>query len=177
MKDGSAERQRFEALYRTHYRAVAGFVARRLTADAVDDAVSEVFTVAWRRRVERPDSDIAWLLGVASNVAAAHYRTRSRLPLLVDDASLDRARSDDDSLQDAVATKLTVLQVLEELSAPDRDILLLVAWEGLTQSEAAAVLGCSDGAFRVRLLRARQRFRALLERHTQRDERAGRRAT
>ena len=40
----------------------------------------------------------------------------------------------------------------------DREVLRLIAWEGLESREAAAVFGCSYGAFRVRLHRARRRL-------------------
>jgi RNA polymerase sigma-70 factor (ECF subfamily) len=42
--------------------------------------------------------------------------------------------------------------------------LLIIAWDGLSQREAAAALGCSRGAVALRLRRARKRLgRALLE--------------
>ena len=46
---------------------------------------------------------------------------------------------------------------LATLSATDREALLLVAWEDLTPGAAAASLGISPAAFRVRLHRARRR--------------------
>jgi len=47
---------------------------------------------------------------------------------------------------------------LRSLSAQDREALLLVAWEDLTPTAAAASLGISAAAFRVRLHRARRRL-------------------
>ena len=40
--------------------------------------------------------------------------------------------------------------------------MLLIAWEGLTPSQAARVVGCSGATFRVRLHRARRRLECLL---------------
>jgi RNA polymerase sigma-70 factor (ECF subfamily) len=40
----------------------------------------------------------------------------------------------------------------------NREILLLVAWEDLDPSSAAAALGCSRATFAVRLHRARRRL-------------------
>jgi RNA polymerase sigma-70 factor (ECF subfamily) len=45
---------------------------------------------------------------------------------------------------------------LAVLSDSDRELLLLVGWEGLSQAEAATALGISHGAARVRLHRARK---------------------
>jgi DNA-directed RNA polymerase specialized sigma24 family protein len=47
---------------------------------------------------------------------------------------------------------------LRTLSESDREALLLIAWEDLTPSAAAASLGISAAAFRVRLHRARRRL-------------------
>lgn len=49
-------------------------------------------------------------------------------------------------------------QALHALSETEREALLLVAWEDLTPSLAAASLGISAAAFRVRLHRARRRL-------------------
>jgi Sigma-70, region 4 len=44
------------------------------------------------------------------------------------------------------------------LSNADREILRLVAWEGLGPTDGAAVLGCSVSSYKVRLHRARRRL-------------------
>lgn len=156
------ERAGFEVVYRRHYRAVAGFLGRRLSADVVDDATSEVFMVAWRRRTTHPTPGIGRLLGIARNVVRTQYRDRARLPVLIDDAKLDLERSEPHHAE-TVATRLDLLQAINRLSDADRETLLLIAWEGLSTEEAAVAADCSPGAFRVRLSRARQRLRVLLD--------------
>jgi RNA polymerase sigma-70 factor (ECF subfamily) len=49
------------------------------------------------------------------------------------------------------------------LSDDEREILLLVAWEELTPSQAAAVLGISPETARTRLHRARLHVRSQFE--------------
>ena len=56
-----------------------------------------------------------------------------------------------------------VLDALQTLPERDRELLLLIAWEGLTPSEAAVTLGSTPVACRVRLHRARRRLMAALE--------------
>jgi RNA polymerase sigma-70 factor (ECF subfamily) len=60
-------------------------------------------------------------------------------------------------------TGVDLAAVLSALSPNDCEALMLVNWEGLRPSEAARVLGESPATFRVRLHRARSRFRKLLE--------------
>jgi RNA polymerase sigma-70 factor, ECF subfamily len=59
---------------------------------------------------------------------------------------------------------LAVRTALAALPAGDRELLTLVAWEGLTPAEAADVVGIGDAAARKRLQRARERFREELTR-------------
>src|SRR5437763_1168737 len=52
----------------------------------------------------------------------------------------------------------SVLRALDRVSARDREILLLIAWDGLSIEEAAHALGCSRGAAKVRFHRAKRRL-------------------
>jgi RNA polymerase sigma-70 factor (ECF subfamily) len=51
---------------------------------------------------------------------------------------------------------------LAELSAGDRDVLLLIAWEGLTYEEVAEALAIPVGTVPSRLNRSRKQVRAAL---------------
>lgn len=57
----------------------------------------------------------------------------------------------------AVEAALIVQRVLATLPQTDAEVLRLTVWEELTPTEIAGVLGCSAGAVRVRLHRARRR--------------------
>jgi RNA polymerase sigma-70 factor (ECF subfamily) len=52
---------------------------------------------------------------------------------------------------------------LAELSGDDREVLLLVTWEGLAPAEVAAALGIPQGTARSRLHRARVTLRQILQ--------------
>ncbi|MGA2013433.1 MAG: sigma-70 region 4 domain-containing protein [Solirubrobacteraceae bacterium] len=54
-------------------------------------------------------------------------------------------------------------RALARLPERDREVLLLVAWEGLSTQQAATVLDCSPRTFSMRLHRARRRLSAALE--------------
>jgi RNA polymerase sigma-70 factor (ECF subfamily) len=64
---------------------------------------------------------------------------------------------------DAWAERGRLRTALAVLSDSDRELLLLVGWEGLSQAEAATALRISHGAARVRLHRARKRALKALE--------------
>ncbi len=67
---------------------------------------------------------------------------------------------DDAEPADLVVADAEVRAVLARLSARDRQILLLHAWEGLDGAGLAAVLGVSRGGADAALSRARARLRA-----------------
>lgn len=149
-----------EALFDLHATAVRAYAIRRLGPDAADDVVSEVFSIAWRRRRAVPEPALPWLLR-AARFAVAHERRSLARRLNVRDAvaaTLDAGPgpgADD-------AGRALAESVLVQLSATDAEILRLTAWEGLTPGEIAVVLDIRDGAARARLLRARQRAQILL---------------
>jgi RNA polymerase sigma-70 factor (ECF subfamily) len=56
-----------------------------------------------------------------------------------------------------------LLRGLAALRAGDREVLLLVTWDGLSHAEAAAVLGVRPATLTMRVHRARARLERLLE--------------
>ena len=58
---------------------------------------------------------------------------------------------------------IAVRDALGRLAPDDRELLTLVAWDGLRADQAAAILNISGAAARQRLVRARRRLRAELD--------------
>lgn len=150
----------FDALFVEHYADLLRFAVRRVGIDAAPDVVAEVFLVAWRRRADLPMSAARlWLFGVAARVLANEQRSESRQSRLHERAARDRSRTSTDiDPADVLTEGVQVRAALARLSIPDQEVLRLTEWDGLTSAEAARVCGCSPGAFRVRLLRARRRL-------------------
>lgn len=153
----------FEALFREQSRLVAAYLLSRADRDLAYDALARTFEVAWRRLEDVPADPFPWLLGVARRVLSELRRAQGRREALVErfvGQEADLGRTAD--VAELSVERLAALHALRSLSAADREVLLLVAWEGLTQAQAAGVLGCSRGAFALRLHRARARLRAQL---------------
>jgi RNA polymerase sigma-70 factor, ECF subfamily len=146
----------FEQLWRSHAPAVIAYVRRRAPADAIDDAVAETFLVAWRRLERVPEDALPWLYGVARRALANQRRGQDRAVALVERLALERGPLGVD------AADSRALEALATLGARDRELLMLIAWEGLRPDEAAASLGLSTVATRVRLHGARKRFASAL---------------
>ncbi|MFG2660953.1 RNA polymerase sigma factor [Streptomyces sp. NPDC048425] len=152
----------FEPLVRRHSAALHGYFARRAPG-AADDLLAEAWLQAYTAR-HGFDADRgparAWLFGVARNVLTTHWRRIERQrPGLMSGGRDDPWEAVDERL-DAAAVAPRLLRLLRQLPPEERELLLLVAWEQLTPSEAAAVVGVPAGTARSRLHRARNRLRA-----------------
>jgi RNA polymerase sigma-70 factor (ECF subfamily) len=157
---GDDGRLRFEACFRDHYADILAFaIRRRPDRQGAEDAASETFAVAWRRRGLIPERPLPWLYGIALRVLANQRRSDRRRARLEGRLAQERAiAADGGDPTEAMARRSGFAAAFARLSEDDREVLRLVAWEGLGSGEAAAVLGCSHGAFRVRLHRARRRL-------------------
>jgi RNA polymerase sigma-70 factor, ECF subfamily len=149
------EGKRFDALFDAHYSELRRFVLRRIeNRAAVEDILAETFAVAWRRRDRIPDPALPWLFGVCRKVIANHRRSAVRHLRLINRMASSRPDVGRDPAE-LLAQRSEIGAALARLSSGQREVLRLVAWDGLGAADAAAVLGCSPGAFRVRLHRAR----------------------
>ncbi|MDX6556073.1 MAG: hypothetical protein QOD86_2268 [Miltoncostaeaceae bacterium] len=154
----SPREARFDALARDLGPRVLAYLARRVDppADAAD-VLAETLIVAWRRLDDVPAGEreaLVWLVAVARRTASNHRRGRRRREALVE-ALRERVVAATPPPDPAA---LDLRRALGRLGRDDREILTLVAWEGLTAHEAAAVLGLAPAAARKRLQRARERL-------------------
>jgi RNA polymerase sigma-70 factor (ECF subfamily) len=162
---GEPEREdprRFEALFHRHADAVRAYALRRSDPDTAQEVVAETFAVAWRRRAAVPDPALPWLLGVARRVLSNERRSRGRAAALEVRLVREPASSADDPAGE-VDARLSAQAALEGLERDEREVLELLAWEGLSVAQAAEVLGCSRASVTVRVGRARRRLYRLLD--------------
>ncbi len=169
MDGAGGERLReFELLYRSEVATVTAFFARRardpqLVADLTADTFVEAIR-SFASSVPAPGSERPWLLTIARRVYAKHCERATRRR---EAARRDLARQtlDEDETEqlaeriDAERPGRELLESLAGLSELDRAAVEFVHLAGLTPKEAAAALGVSPGALRVRLFRARAKLR------------------
>jgi RNA polymerase sigma factor (sigma-70 family) len=157
-----SDEDRFRDLHSATYPDLLRFVQRRLAADEAEDVVSAVFLVAWRRFADIPDDARPWLFEVARHTMSNHARAAGRRHSLDVRMVLDhRPEQHDDSA--TVILRADLGRAWRTLPEPDREVLALVAFDGLTAEQAARVLGCGRSTFAMRLARARRRMRRAME--------------
>jgi RNA polymerase sigma-70 factor (ECF subfamily) len=152
---GNCARERFEHIYGEHASAVLGYLMRRTDSTSADELLAEVFSVCWRRIEHVPVEPLPWLFEVARRVLSTERRTVERRAALRErlQENVVRQAEDPPSLPESALG-----HALDALDAADRELLLLIAWEGLTPGQAASALGLKPSTARVRLTRARRRL-------------------
>ncbi len=153
----------FAELFRRHAPAVRRYATRRIGPDAARDIVAETFLTAFRRRdsydLSHPDAR-PWLFGIATRLIVRHRRSEVRLYQALARTGVDPVTESFTEQADAQevsahGARRTLAAALARLSAGQRDVLLLVAWGGLTHEQVAEALQIELGTVRSRLSRAR----------------------
>jgi RNA polymerase sigma-70 factor (ECF subfamily) len=148
------------------------FVARRLSQSAdVDDVLQDIYLriqagVGQLRDVDRFGP---WVYRIARSALADHGRSRARHPLPVGDpAQLETAAAQSDAPEDGdgiaeqgLAQNLAVF--VAALPSPYREAITLTELQGVTQKDAADMLGISPSGMKSRVQRGRQQIRDMLQ--------------
>jgi RNA polymerase sigma factor (sigma-70 family) len=157
----------FEQLYRAQVDSITAYFARRSSdPQTVADLTADTFVAAitsFRTFDPRRGSGRVWLFGIARRVYASHCEARSRQRERVTRLAGRRELEPDQVGElldriDAERAGRALISALGALPAADRALVELVDIDGLTPKEAAATLGISSGAVRMRLMRARKRL-------------------
>lgn len=158
--------RRFEVLFTQSFESILAYALRRADSEQAEDAVAETFVTAWRRLDDVPPEPLPWLFGVTRRILSNQRRSGSRRQALASRVTneLRGSLAESQDPADLLSEREYMQTALGALSLGDREVLMLVAWEGLSSNQAAAVLGCTPQAFMVRLHRARKRLATSFER-------------
>lgn len=152
----------FKRLYQTHRQAIWSYCLRRVPRAEVEDAVAEVFAVAWRRRDTAPSGDetLLWLYGVARNVVRNVTRSqirRRRLDLKVVSLGVtNEGPADIPVVRNAEEQEL--LQHVANLDDDEQELLRLRLWEELPIADIARTVGRSPRSVESKLARIRKKL-------------------
>lgn len=143
--------------------------------DRADDLVQECLTRAIAKLDSwQPGTNLrAWLFVILRNGYFNELRRKNRSPIIdVEDAAQGASPSN----QEAHMALVEVRRAFAKLSEEHREVLLLVAIEGLPYEEAAGIMGVPIGTVRSRASRARKALRMAIEYDGEIDRSEGRRA-
>jgi len=147
-----------------HLRRYARFLVRDI--DLADDLVQECLLRAVANAERwRPGTNLrAWLFVILKNAFISERRQAARRSAtMISVSAEDRVEASVPAGQESYMELIEVHTAYRELSAEHREVLMLVAAEGLSYEEAAEILEVPVGTIRSRLSRARTALRQQLE--------------
>jgi RNA polymerase sigma-70 factor (ECF subfamily) len=147
------------------------FIARRVRSSTdVDDVLQDVFLRMQRSIATLRDEERfgPWIYQVARSAIADHQRAVLRHPVTATGDDLPEATQahesdgeEEDQAEQELATYVAPFVAM--LPSPYREALTLTELEGLTQKDAAAMLGISLSGMKSRVQRGRQHLRQMFE--------------
>lgn len=147
----------FVQIFDRHGAAIHAYLVRRAGSQVAEDLSADLWLRAFHARhsFESSSADARpWLYGIARNVLRGHWRTQRGSGVPIEPAH--DPWSDVDACLDASREVQVLRSALSKLSESEREVLLLVAWEGLTPAEIAVTLSIPAGTVRWRLHHARR---------------------
>lgn len=173
----AGDEEAYRQLVREQTPALLRVTGRLLRSDdEARDAVQDAFVAAFRALPRfRGESRLGtWLYRIAINAALAKLRSRASADEVSLDALLPRFREDGHAAEPSIPwpadagperreVRERVRAAIDQLPDSYRTVILLRDIEELTTDEAAQALGITSGALKVRLHRARQALRTLLD--------------
>jgi RNA polymerase sigma-70 factor (ECF subfamily) len=153
--------EQFNTLFRAHMPEVSRFLTRRVEPESVEDLAAELFSIAWGKRDSIPQGyELPWLYKTARYLISNHRKkvsNRARIELLM-------ARPEAAPSAESIAIADTELSsAWRKLQLLERELIALWAFEGLSNKEIGLALEISENAAAIRLTRAKQKLKTLLE--------------
>lgn len=127
-----------------------------------EDVTQDVYLKLMETRpVLYPGSEKAWLLKVALNRCRDLWRSSWHKRVLLGSKLLDII-PDDDHI-DQRLEKEALMQAVNALPAPEREVFLLFYYQGYGTTQTAEILGLPEGTVSSRLSRGRQKLKQFLD--------------
>jgi RNA polymerase sigma-70 factor (ECF subfamily) len=147
-------------------RRLRPYVARRVASPGdVEDVLQEIFVRIHQGLSSLRDGESfgGWVYRIAQRCIADAGRARARSPGELVDETLEMAPATDegDGLEGELGACVALF--VARLPAPYRDAVTLTELEGLTQKQAAELLGVTLPAIKSRVLRGREKIRQMFE--------------
>jgi RNA polymerase sigma-70 factor (ECF subfamily) len=176
----AGESAAFDELFGRHSAHVLSFLSRLLASKGdPEDLLQETFLRVLTHAAEfRPGAPFRpWLFFIARNVAYNALQRRKlraevevqtdfdgpTAPALLHDHAVRAPAADPSDRMQSEERRTRLLAALEELPPPQREIIVLVIFNGFSYQEAAAVTGDSESTLRSRVFHALRKLRDRLK--------------
>jgi RNA polymerase sigma-70 factor (ECF subfamily) len=156
----------FGVLVRRYQNTYVRFATRMLgSRDDADDALQSAFVRAYRalRSCRDPERFGAWLYQIVVNECRTFAARRDRRERRLVRHNMAAVQADAARARDDPAELDEIQHALRQLDDDHREAFLLKHVEELDYNEMSDLTGASISALKMRVMRARERLRALLD--------------
>lgn len=167
LKVKSGDLDKLGLLYERHKKRLFGFFYNmNNNASISEDLVQNVFLrmLKYKHTFTGEGSFAAWMFRTARNVNYDHYRKHKKENNQSELISMEYRLKDSDDLNTRMDLKDEVSQLsraMQRLPQKKREILVLSKYKGIRFSEIGEILGCSEGAAKVKAHRALNDLRTI----------------
>ena len=155
------------ALLYERYKKVlfAFYYHQNRDAEACEDLVQNVFyrVLKYRNSFRGEGAFKVWLFHIARNVSADYYRKNKRMHLEGIDSWQDRLSQSDGEVHQEIEKRESrelLHMAIGNLEAEKREVLILSKIKELKYKEIGEILGCTEGAVKVKVFRALKALRS-----------------
>ena len=162
------DRQAFDELVWL-YQNRALRLAVRITGDVHEaaEAVQDGFVSAFVRieKLREPAKFEGWLLRIVSNAAISRLRASSRRVdrIRLADCDMEARANDPDGREKNAELKMAIQLAMRKLSKKEAMAISLFGLDDLSHKQTAEIMGCSEGAARWHVHKARKKLKKLLK--------------
>lgn len=154
-------------LFERYHRVLFGFFYNKNKDVALsEDLVQNVFVriLKYKHRYRGDGEFKSWIFHIARNVNVDHYRKKrirhtEKIEDWQDEIADNSINQSQQMMQDEELEKLR--QALQKLEPEKREVIIMSKLQGLKYKEIGKILGCSEGAVKVKVFRALKALRAL----------------
>ena len=160
--------ERYAVLVERYRDRHARYAARMLgSLDAAEDAVQDALVRAFDRLADcrEPEKFAGWLFLIVRNRCFAERRRRQREAPLPQEGSEVAAPERSESAVEQLERSAALAQAVGQLTPEQRDAFVLKHVEGLSYNEIAQLTGASVASLKMRVHRAYDRLRDLMQDH------------
>lgn len=167
LKVKSGDLDKMGLLYERHKKRLFGFFYNmNSNASLSEDLVQNVFVrmLKYKHTFTGEGAFIAWMFRAARNVNYDHFRRNKKNTKQSDLSSVEYRLTDEEDLTTKMDQKDTINQLnlaLQKLAVDKREILVLSKYKRLKFSEIGEIIGCSEGAAKVKAHRALSELRTV----------------
>ncbi|NAY92752.1 sigma-70 family RNA polymerase sigma factor [Muricauda sp. JGD-17] len=163
----SGDLDKLGLLYERHKKTLFGFFYNLGNNPSVsEDLVQNVFMRMLKYRGSYTGKGMfgAWMFRMARNVNYDHHKKTAKEKISWQVSSEELGEASDDGFNESMereGNSILLKRALAKLSDEKRELLILSKYKGLKFGELAEILGCTEGAAKVRVHRALKELRTI----------------